>query len=122
MVAHLLGLQAQDVLPPYLSLAARLTDPDPHPLSESLTERRAVRVLLMRGTIRLGTSEGALLLRPWLRPFLTALARTAGSGRAVPAEQYDAVVAGTEDRLAPGPLTGTELGHRLAAAYPVLTA
>jgi hypothetical protein len=121
MVEHLLGLQAQDVLPPYLSLAARLVDPDPLPLSDALTDRRAVRVLLMRGTIHLVTADDALLLRPWVQPFLTGLVRTADYGRGFPLEQHDAVVA-TRDLLEPGPLTGAELGRRLASAYPVLTA
>jgi hypothetical protein len=122
MVEHLLGLQAQDVLPPYLSLAARLSDPDPHALSEALTERRAVRVLLMRGTIHLVSAEDAVRLRAWVQPFLTGLARTADYGRGFPGERYDALVADACELLARGPLTGAELGQRLAAAHPPLTA
>jgi hypothetical protein len=122
MVEHLLGLQAQDVLPPYLSLAARLADPDPHTLSDALDDRRAVRLLLMRGTIHLVTAEDALLLRPWVQPFLTRLARTADYGRAFPAEGHAALVAAAHDLLAAGSLTGAELGERLAAAGPGLTA
>jgi len=122
MVEHLLGLQAQDVLPPYLSLAARLTNLDPYPLSEALTDRRAVRVLLMRGTIHLVSADDALVLRAWVQPFLTGLARTADYGRGFPVEQYDAVVAAVCDLLATGPMTGAELGERLASAHPGRTA
>ena len=122
MVEHLLGLQAQDVLPPYLSLAARLTDPDPHPVSAALADRTAVRVLLMRGTLHLVTADDALVLRPWVQPFLTASVRSADFGRAFPAEEYDGLVAETGALLAPGPLTGAELGERLAATRPSLTA
>jgi hypothetical protein len=121
MVEHLLGLQAQDLLPPYLSVAARLADPDPRPLSDALAERRAVRVLLMRGTIHLVTAEDALTLRPWVQPFLTGLARTADYGRGFPVERYDALLADAADVLAAGPLTGAELGQRLAARHPILT-
>ena len=122
MVEHLLGLQAQDVLPPYLSLAARLTDPDPHPLSAALADRSAVRVLLMRGTLHLVTADDALVLRPWVQPFLTSSARTADFGRGFPVEEQDGLVAEADALLAEGPLTGAELGERLAATRPSLTA
>ena len=39
MVEHLIGLQAQENLPPYLSLAARIEDFDPLELSGALEER-----------------------------------------------------------------------------------
>ena len=51
MVGHLLGLQAQDNLPPYLSLAARIEGFDPRELSAALEERTAVRFFTMRGTV-----------------------------------------------------------------------
>ena len=121
MVEHLLGLQAQDVLPPYLSLAARLADPDPHPLSEALEDRRAVRVLLMRGTLHLVTADDALVLRAWVQPFLTRSVRTADFGRGFPVEAYDELVARARALLADGPLTGSELGEQLAARDPALT-
>ena len=38
MVAHLVGLQAQENLPPYLSLAARLESFDPYAVSRGLEE------------------------------------------------------------------------------------
>src|SRR5262245_43740488 len=45
MTEHLVGLQAQEVLPPYLSLFSRLRDFDPSSLSALLEDRTAVRVL-----------------------------------------------------------------------------
>ena len=122
LVEHLLGLQAQDVLPPYLSLAARLTDPDPHPLSAALTDRRAVRVLLFRGTIHLVTADDALALRPWVQPVLDKQARTADFGRGFPVERHPEVVAAATAVLAEGPVSGAELGARIAAGHPGLTA
>ena len=38
MVEHLIGLQAQENLPPYLSLAARIEDFDPLELSDALED------------------------------------------------------------------------------------
>ncbi|WP_237330301.1 winged helix DNA-binding domain-containing protein [Streptomyces sp. BA2] len=63
-VAHLLGLQAQNVKPPYYALAARLEGFDPEALSGLLAARDLVRIVTMRSTIHLHTGDDALTLRP----------------------------------------------------------
>ncbi|WP_371526523.1 winged helix DNA-binding domain-containing protein [Streptomyces sp. NBC_01283] len=63
-VAHLLGLQAQNVKPPYYALAARLEGFDPEVLSGLLASRDLVRIVTMRSTIHLHTADDALTLRP----------------------------------------------------------
>lgn len=63
-VAHLLGLQAQNVKPPYYALAARLEGFDPEDLSGLLASRDLVRIVSMRSTIHLHTADDALTLRP----------------------------------------------------------
>ena len=63
-VEHLVGLQAQAPMPPYYGLWSRLRGFDPHELGEMLTDREAVRMTLMRGTVHLVTVADALLLRP----------------------------------------------------------
>ncbi|MFE6162225.1 winged helix DNA-binding domain-containing protein [Streptomyces sp. NPDC056486] len=63
-VAHLLGLQAQNVKPPYFALAARLEEFDPEDLSGLLAARDLVRIVTMRSTIHLHTADDALTLRP----------------------------------------------------------
>ena len=68
LVEHLVGLQAQDNLPPYLSLAARLSSFDPEEVSRGLEDRSLVRLLTLRGTIHLLTADDALALRPWTLP------------------------------------------------------
>ncbi len=78
VVEHLVGLQAQEPLPPYLSLAARIDRFDPRELSNALEERRAVRLLTMRGTIHLLTAGDALALRRWVQP---AIDRVTGSNQ-----------------------------------------
>ena len=70
MSAHLLGLQAQESLSPYLSLAARLHAFDPYDVTRALEERTLVRLLTMRGTLHLLTPDDALTLRPWTQPVL----------------------------------------------------
>ena len=115
MVEHLVGLQAQENLPPYLSLAARLDGFDPHELSAALERGGAVRLLTMRGTIHV------------LTPRRRAGAAAVGAAGARPAEQEQpdeqagsARAGGRPGRARPGgcwprePLPVKELGERLA--------
>ncbi|MFJ8823105.1 winged helix DNA-binding domain-containing protein [Streptomyces sp. NPDC102467] len=67
-VAHLVGLQAQDVRPPYVTLAARLADFTPAALSTALEERRVARLVTLRSTIHLHTAEDCMRLRPLVQP------------------------------------------------------
>ncbi|MFJ5772883.1 winged helix DNA-binding domain-containing protein [Streptomyces sp. NPDC093094] len=67
-VEHLVGLQAQEVKPPYHALAARLEGFAPEELSALLESRAAVRIVTMRSTIHLHTADDALTLRPLVQP------------------------------------------------------
>lgn len=69
-VSHLVGLQAQNVKPPYHALAARLADFDPAELSGLLEARELVRMVTMRSTIHLHTAKDALTLRPFVQDAL----------------------------------------------------
>ena len=117
MVEHLVGLQAQENLPPYLSLAARIEGFDPHELSDALENRDAVRLLTMRGTIHVLLPDDALALRPWVQ---RALDQQSGSNqmnrpaREVPVAE---VVVATRRLLEPGPLPVKELGQRLSEIF-----
>ena len=117
VVEHLVGLQAQENLPPYLSLAARIEGFDPQVLSAAIEHREAVRLLTMRGTIHVLTGDDALALRPWVQP---ALDRQSGSNqlnrpaREVPVEELAAEVRRV---LADGPLPVKALGERLAERF-----
>ncbi|MFD8143228.1 winged helix DNA-binding domain-containing protein [Streptomyces sp. NPDC059708] len=63
-VAHLLGLQAQNVKPPYYQLHARLAGFRPEELGRLMEEREVVRMVTMRSTIHTHTVQDALTLRP----------------------------------------------------------
>ncbi|MFF5496766.1 winged helix DNA-binding domain-containing protein [Streptomyces aquilus] len=63
-VEHLLGLQAQNVKPPYYALAARLDGFRPESLSALMADRSVVRIVTMRSTIHTHTADDALTLRP----------------------------------------------------------
>ncbi|MFJ9007946.1 winged helix DNA-binding domain-containing protein [Streptomyces canus] len=67
-VGHLLGLQAQNVKPPYYALAARLDGFAPGQLSELMADREVVRIVTMRSTIHTHTAEDCLTLRPLVQP------------------------------------------------------
>lgn len=75
VVADLVGLQAQDVMSPYLSLGARLESFDPYDVSRALDERTLVRLMTMRGTIHLLTPDDALTLRPWTQVVMDRVQR-----------------------------------------------
>ncbi|MGW3846730.1 winged helix DNA-binding domain-containing protein [Streptomyces fagopyri] len=63
-VGHLVGLQAQNVKPPYYALAARLEGFRPEDLSEAMADRAVVRIVTLRSTIHTHTADDALSLRP----------------------------------------------------------
>ncbi|MEU1201684.1 winged helix DNA-binding domain-containing protein [Streptomyces sp. NPDC005813] len=63
-VEHLLGLQAQNVKPPYYALAARLDGFAPQALSRLMADREVVRIVTLRSTIHTHTADDALTLRP----------------------------------------------------------
>ena len=67
-VGHLLGLQAQNVKPPYYALAARLDGFAPEELSALMADREVVRIVTMRSTIHTHTAEDCLTLRPLVQP------------------------------------------------------
>ena len=69
-VSRLVGMQAQEPLDPYVGLWSRLRGFRPAALAALLTEREAVRIVLMRGTIHLVTAEDCLELRPPVQPIL----------------------------------------------------
>lgn len=120
-VRHLVGMQAQEPLDPYLGLWSRLTDFAPEALARLLVDRAVVRIVVMRGTIHLVTADDAALLRPLVQPVLdreltqhrdfAPLLRTVDLGPVLP-------VARTllEER----PLTTTELRAALAERFPDL--
>ncbi|MFG2133913.1 winged helix DNA-binding domain-containing protein [Streptomyces sp. NPDC048751] len=67
-VTHLVGLQAQNVKPPYYALAARLDAFAPEQLSGLMAERRVVRIVTLRSTIHTHTADDCLALRPLVQP------------------------------------------------------
>jgi hypothetical protein len=111
-VEHLLGLQAQAPLPPYYGLWSRLEGFDPHELGRLLTDREAVRMTLMRGTVHLVTLGDALALRPLVQPVVERV-HNGAFGRRMGGADVAELVAAVRELLADSQLTARELGRRL---------
>ena len=122
MVGHLVGLQAQDNLPPYLGLAARLSSFDPRDITRGLEDRSLVRMLTMRSTVHLLLADDALMLRQFTRPIHERELKVSQSVRPaidVDLEKFAAVL---REVLADGPLPARRLGEALAPRFPPVPA
>ena len=122
MVGHLVGLQAQESMPPYLSLAARLTDLDPRVVSTALESRELARVLSLRDTVHLHLPEDALTLPVWAAPVRERelrMSQSIGAAREVDREAFAAAV---RTVLADGPLPQRTMAAGLAEQFPSYTA
>ncbi len=118
VVERLVGLQAQDTLPPYLSLNARLHDFDPLVPSAALGSRELVRLLAMRGTIHVLTPGDALMLRQFSQPAQDRERRSSQNVRAAVHLAASEVRAAVEEALRDGPLPLRQLGERLGERFP----
>ncbi|MBO3749740.1 AlkZ family DNA glycosylase [Streptosporangiaceae bacterium NEAU-GS5] len=119
-IEHLIGLQAQAPQPPYYGLWSRIDGFTPDQLSTLITNRDAVRIALMRGTIHLVSARDCLQLRPL---FQTSLDRwlTTAFGRQLPGVDLDAVTTHGRTLVETTPLTFDELGKQLAPHWPDAT-
>src|SRR5579862_1282068 len=118
VVEHLVGMQAQVPLDPYVGLWARLRQFDPAELGRGLLERRAVRMTLLRATLHLVSSRDALRLRSALQPMLERAFASSPFARALPGLDLEPVVARGVELLEETPLTIAQLRTKLAPDWP----
>ncbi|MGW7545842.1 winged helix DNA-binding domain-containing protein [Streptomyces sp. NPDC054770] len=115
-VAHLVGLQAQNVKPPYYALAARLDGFVPERLSELMADREAVRIVTLRSTIHTHTAADALTLRPLIQPARTRELTAFRKGLA--GVDLDRLAALARDLVEAEPRTMAGLREALRAEWP----
>jgi hypothetical protein len=115
-IAHLAGLQAQDVKAPYFQLWARLPHFDAHALSGLLERREAVRIVLMRGTIHLVTARDAAPLRALAQ--MTIARATEGNWAVPETVDRDALAAAGRALVEAEPRTFAQLGTLLGERWP----
>jgi len=116
---HLVGLQAQDVLPPYIGLWSRVTNFDPATVSSALEDRSLVRITVMRATIHLVTAADALRIAPHIQPELEKIPfRKSFNYGAMVGLDPEEVRARGERVVGEQPITAAELRARAAAEYP----
>jgi hypothetical protein len=117
-IERLVGLQAQAPNPPYIGLWTRLEDFDANELSRAITDRRVVRVVLMRATIHMVSDRDCLFLRPLVQPVLERQLRGSRHGRNVDGIPLEELVAAGRTLVDERPRTMSELGSLLRERWP----
>lgn len=117
VIGHLVGMQGQAPLAPYVGLWSRLAGFAPADLAVPLEGRELVRATLMRGTVHLVTAADALKLRPLAEPAITRGFRGGFSGRLTAGQEAEVLSLGAE-LLAEAPLTRAELRARFGERWP----
>jgi hypothetical protein len=118
MIEHLVGMQAQEPLDPYLALWSRIEGFDPQELSTLIEERRAVRGSTLRTTLHLMTARDFLTLRPVLQDVLERAWRSSPFAKDLVGLDLAEVVAAGRDLVEAEPLTTAELAKALATRWP----
>ncbi|RCH68695.1 winged helix DNA-binding domain-containing protein [Streptomyces sp. SDr-06] len=115
-VAHLVGLQAQNVKPPYFALWSRLAGFRPEALSALMEAREVVRIVTLRSTIHTHTADDALTLRPLVQASRNRELNTFRKGLVgVDTDRLGAIVRALVDER---PYTMKELREELAKEWP----
>lgn len=115
-IEHLVGMQSQAPNPPYIGLWSRLAGFAFDEVGELMTDRRALRIVLMRGTLHLVSARDARALRPLTQVILDnhLKART----RELDGIDLTALVASARALLEGEPRTDKELRTMLAERWP----
>ncbi|WP_328874678.1 winged helix DNA-binding domain-containing protein [Streptomyces sp. NBC_00287] len=115
-VEHLVGLQAQEVKPPYYALAARLDGFTTEELAGLLERREALRIVTMRSTIHMHTADDSLSLRPLVQPARDREINYFRKG--LVGVDLDRLAALARDLVEEAPRTMKQLREALSAEWP----
>ncbi len=116
-IGHLVGIQAQQPLSPYVGLWTRLANFRPEELATLIQERKVVRLALMRATIHSVTAEDCLGLRPLVQPVIER-AQQGNHGKFLVGLDQRAVAEAGRALVDKEPRTFAGLGAALAERWP----
>ncbi|MFJ8966343.1 winged helix DNA-binding domain-containing protein [Lentzea sp. NPDC102401] len=117
-IEHLVGVQAQEPKSPYVGLWTRLNDFQPNELEDLLTTRKAVRMLLMRGTIHLVSARDALALRPHMQLRLDRELQSGPFAGRLKGLDFDEIAAAGREILDETPQGTADAGKQLRQRWP----
>ncbi|GAA0604620.1 winged helix DNA-binding domain-containing protein [Kribbella sandramycini] len=119
-IEHLVGMQAQQPLAPYVGLWTRLKDFHQDELVDLLESRQAIRGSMMRATIHLMSGRDFLAFRPLIQPRLDREVfqnMTFGRHRLEGLDMPAVLQAGI-DRITESPATAVQLREHLGPLWP----
>jgi hypothetical protein len=123
VIEHLVGLQAQAPNPPYVALWTRLAEFSHAQLSELLTRRKVVRIVLMRATIHLVTARDCVAHYATVQPVLhRQLFSGSPYGRKIAGLNQQALIRFARELVEAHPRTLGDLRPLLARRWPAYDA
>ncbi len=118
-IGRLAGMQAQAPNAPYVGLWTRLKDFRHDELARLITDRRVVRIALMRGTVHLVGARDCLTLRPLVQPVFDRDLRVNGNYRpAISGMDTAALMSVGRGLVEERPRTNAELRRLLHQRWP----
>ena len=118
VVEHLVGMQAQEPIDPYVGLWTRIDGFDPPELSVAIERREAVRMGHLRGTLHLVTARDAIEQYPILADVMARSWKSSPFIKQLVGVDIDAVLARARELLEERPMTPSELGAALSPEWP----
>jgi DNA glycosylase AlkZ-like len=117
-IEHLVGMQSQVPIDPYVGLWSRLEAFDPRVLAQLMLDRAAVRMTLLRTTLHLVSARDALSLRPVLQGMIKRRFATGMpfGPQVADIDRDELLAAGIE--LLEEALPVSELGNHLVECFP----
>jgi hypothetical protein len=118
-IEHLVGMQAQAPDPPYVGLWTRVEGFHHEELGRLISDRRVVRIALMRNTVHLVSASDCLRLRPLVQPVIDrGLSASRAHRASIEGVDIPELVAAGRALLEERPRTARELGNLLQERWP----